>query len=192
MELLRLATAGSVDDGKSTLIGRLLYDSKSIFEDQLEAVERTPGVVMLALAIDVIDNPGQVALAERDNAVPCLPRERAAAGVSVVHVVRSGALEFADPCGDLDGRRQRHRHVNVVFDPADRVDDAACCFKGAMDEVLVRDRFDARREKRHAVLGAPHEVQVDFPVHVAGHRSRLSREVARMFGCLKAGEREAR
>ncbi|MEU8899138.1 adenylyl-sulfate kinase [Nocardia sp. NPDC048505] len=39
--LLRLATAGSVDDGKSTLIGRLLYDSKTIFTDQLEAVERT-------------------------------------------------------------------------------------------------------------------------------------------------------
>ena len=37
-EMLRLATAGSVDDGKSTLIGRLLYDSKSIFEDQLESV----------------------------------------------------------------------------------------------------------------------------------------------------------
>ncbi|HAS10627.1 MAG TPA: sulfate adenylyltransferase [Acidimicrobiaceae bacterium] len=41
MELLRFATAGSVDDGKSTLIGRLLYDSKTIFQDQLEAVERT-------------------------------------------------------------------------------------------------------------------------------------------------------
>lgn len=40
MELLRFTTAGSVDDGKSTLIGRLLYDSKSIFEDQLEAVHR--------------------------------------------------------------------------------------------------------------------------------------------------------
>ena len=39
-ELLRFATAGSVDDGKSTLIGRLLYDSKQIFEDQYEAVER--------------------------------------------------------------------------------------------------------------------------------------------------------
>ncbi|MBQ1677804.1 sulfate adenylyltransferase subunit 1 [Bacteroidales bacterium KHT7] len=39
MELLRFTTAGSVDDGKSTLIGRLLYDSKSIFEDQLQAVE---------------------------------------------------------------------------------------------------------------------------------------------------------
>lgn len=41
MELLRFTTAGSVDDGKSTLIGRLLYDSKSIFQDQLEAIEHT-------------------------------------------------------------------------------------------------------------------------------------------------------
>ncbi|WP_017571306.1 sulfate adenylyltransferase subunit CysN [Nocardiopsis halotolerans] len=40
-DILRFATAGSVDDGKSTLIGRLLFDSKSIFEDQLDAVERT-------------------------------------------------------------------------------------------------------------------------------------------------------
>ena len=40
-ELLRFTTAGSVDDGKSTLIGRLLYDSKSIFQDQMEAVEAT-------------------------------------------------------------------------------------------------------------------------------------------------------
>ncbi|MBO0893105.1 MAG: 50S ribosome-binding GTPase, partial [Acidimicrobiales bacterium] len=40
-DLLRFATAGSVDDGKSTLIGRLLYDTKSILEDQLAAIERT-------------------------------------------------------------------------------------------------------------------------------------------------------
>jgi bifunctional enzyme CysN/CysC len=57
MEMLRLATAGSVDDGKSTLIGRLLYDSKAIFEDQLEAVERTSvsrgdGYTNLALLTD--------------------------------------------------------------------------------------------------------------------------------------------
>ena len=56
-ELLRLATAGSVDDGKSTLIGRLLFDSKSIFADQLEAVERTSrdrgdGYTNLALLTD--------------------------------------------------------------------------------------------------------------------------------------------
>jgi len=41
MDILRFATAGSVDDGKSTLIGRLLYDSKSVFTDQLDAIERT-------------------------------------------------------------------------------------------------------------------------------------------------------
>ena len=40
MDILRFATAGSVDDGKSTLIGRLLYDTKTVFEDQIEAVER--------------------------------------------------------------------------------------------------------------------------------------------------------
>src|SRR5947209_3352553 len=39
VDLCKIATAGSVDDGKSTLIGRLLYDSKSLFVDQIEAVE---------------------------------------------------------------------------------------------------------------------------------------------------------
>ncbi|MCT4614319.1 MAG: sulfate adenylyltransferase subunit CysN [Marinifilaceae bacterium] len=57
MELLRFTTAGSVDDGKSTLIGRLLYDSKAIFEDQLEAIElssqkRGDSEVDLALLTD--------------------------------------------------------------------------------------------------------------------------------------------
>ncbi len=56
-ELLRFATAGSVDDGKSTLIGRLLHDSKAIFEDQLEHVvstseRRGDGYVNLALLTD--------------------------------------------------------------------------------------------------------------------------------------------
>ena len=41
MDMLRFTTAGSVDDGKSTLIGRLFHDTKSIFEDQLEAIEQS-------------------------------------------------------------------------------------------------------------------------------------------------------
>jgi sulfate adenylyltransferase subunit 1 len=57
MDLLRFITAGSVDDGKSTLIGRLLYDSKSILADQLEAIERSSknkagGEIDLALLTD--------------------------------------------------------------------------------------------------------------------------------------------
>jgi bifunctional enzyme CysN/CysC len=53
-DIIRIATAGSVDDGKSTLIGRLLYDSKAIFEDQYEAVERASkgDYVDLALLTD--------------------------------------------------------------------------------------------------------------------------------------------
>jgi sulfate adenylyltransferase subunit 1 len=57
MDLLRFITAGSVDDGKSTLIGRLLYDSKSILADQLEALEKQSknkedGEIDLALLTD--------------------------------------------------------------------------------------------------------------------------------------------
>jgi sulfate adenylyltransferase subunit 1 len=57
MELLRFTTAGSVDDGKSTLIGRLLFDSKAIFQDQIEAIERASlkigeGDINLALLTD--------------------------------------------------------------------------------------------------------------------------------------------
>ncbi|MDB5274183.1 MAG: cysN [Chitinophagaceae bacterium] len=57
MDLLRFTTAGSVDDGKSTLIGRLLYDSKAIFEDQMDAIEEVSnrkgkGYVDLSLLTD--------------------------------------------------------------------------------------------------------------------------------------------
>src|SRR3712207_2285454 len=61
-DILRIATAGSVDDGKSTLIGRLLYDSKAVFEDQYEAVERASAggdYVNLALLTDGLRAEGE-------------------------------------------------------------------------------------------------------------------------------------
>ena len=55
-DLLRFSTAGSVDDGKSTLIGRLLYDTQSVYDDQLQSIEgkgtTAPGVLDLALLTD--------------------------------------------------------------------------------------------------------------------------------------------
>src|SRR5262249_53994933 len=56
-ELLRFTTAGSVDDGKSTLIGRLLYDTKGVYEDQLASIKKasgngSPGAMDLALLTD--------------------------------------------------------------------------------------------------------------------------------------------
>src|SRR5690606_31262105 len=57
MDILRFLTAGSVDDGKSTLIGRLLYDTDNILDDQLEAIERSnrkneDGTINLAVFTD--------------------------------------------------------------------------------------------------------------------------------------------
>ena len=76
MELMRFMTAGSVDDGKSTLIGRLLYDSKSIFQDQLDAVERAmlPDVVKKAvhMVTDVI-TLGTTPAMNRHHAKPKAP-----------------------------------------------------------------------------------------------------------------------
>src|SRR5271163_1780527 len=51
-DLMRLATAGSVDDGKSTLIGRLLHDARGAYEDQLKSVRRADGVIDFALLTD--------------------------------------------------------------------------------------------------------------------------------------------
>jgi len=61
--LLRFVTTGSVDDGKSTLIGRLLFETKSIFEDQYAAVEKTStkrgqDEVDLSLLLDGLNLPG--------------------------------------------------------------------------------------------------------------------------------------
>lgn len=53
-DLLRLLTAGSVDDGKSTLIGRLLFDSKKLYEDQLDALERDTNVTVMQETISIM------------------------------------------------------------------------------------------------------------------------------------------
>ena len=86
MDLLRFITAGSVDDGKSTLIGRLLYDSKSILTDQLEALEKQSrnkedGEIDLALRA-VIDE----AIAKKVKTVEIIPGK--GSGQLKKHVLR--------------------------------------------------------------------------------------------------------
>ncbi len=82
MDILRFATAGSVDDGKSTLIGRLLYDTKTVFADQIEAVERVSKErgedhVNLALLTD-----GLRAEREQGITIESLPPENSSTGRS--------------------------------------------------------------------------------------------------------------
>jgi bifunctional enzyme CysN/CysC len=138
VELLRFATAGSVDDGKSTLIGRLLLDSKQIFQDQLEAVERTSvergdGYVNLALLTDGLR-------AEREQ------------GITIDVAYRY----FATP-----------RRRFIIADTPGHVDYTRNMVTGASTADLSVVLIDARKgitqqSKRHAfiasLLGTPHLV----------------------------------
>src|SRR5476649_701533 len=139
MDLLRFTTAGSVDDGKSTLIGRLLYDTKQVFEDQLEHVEQASerrggeGALDLALLTDGLR-------AEREQ------------GITIDVAYRY----FATPkrrfiIADCPGHRQYTRNMVTGASTAD----------------LAVILLDARRgvleqSKRHAfisaLLGIPHLV----------------------------------
>ena len=101
-ELLRLVTAGSVDDGKSTLIGRLLYDTKQILADQLEHIEETSlrrgdGYVNLALLTDGLRAEREqgitidVAYRSFVTAAPPLPARRRARATSSTRATWSPA-----------------------------------------------------------------------------------------------------
>src|SRR3954467_1336754 len=68
VDILRFNTCGSVDDGKSTLIGRLLYDSKSLMEDQIEALERSADITG-GSHINLANLPGG-RRAEREQGIP--------------------------------------------------------------------------------------------------------------------------
>ncbi|WP_412063577.1 sulfate adenylyltransferase subunit CysN [Rubrivirga sp. IMCC45206] len=152
MDLLRFTTAGSVDDGKSTLIGRLLYDSKSIFEDQLEAVAEASkdrgmdddGVPNLALLTDGLR-------AEREQ------------GITIDVAYRY----FATP-----------RRKFIIADTPGHVQYTRNMVTGASTADLAVILIDAKRgvqtqSKRHAfiasLLGTPHVVVAVNKMDLVGY-----------------------
>ncbi len=176
LDLLRLSTAGSVDDGKSTLIGRLLYDSKQIFEDQLESVAQASerrggeGALDLALLTDGLR-------AEREQ------------GITIDVAYRY----FATPrrrfiIADCPGHRQYTRNMVTGASTAD----------------LAVVLLDARRgvleqSKRHAfisaLLGIPKLVVAVNKMDLVDHsQARFEEVVAEFEGfapLLRAGGRRA-
>ena len=161
-ELLRLVTAGSVDDGKSTLIGRLLYDTKQIFVDQMEHIEeasrrRGHDYVDLALLTDGLR-------AEREQGITIDVAYRYFATARRRFII-----------ADCPGHRQYTRNMVTGASTAD------------VSVVLI----DARRgvleqSKRHAfisaLLGIPQMVVAINKMDLVGHSQARFEELAEEFG----------
>lgn len=171
-ELLRFATAGSVDDGKSTLVGRLLHDSKSVFTDQLEAVERASRqsgrpLTDLALLTDGLR-------AEREQGIT----------IDVAH------RYFATPnrrfiLADTPGHVQYTRNMVTGASTAD------------LAVVLVDARHGVvEQTRRHtavaALLRIPHIVLAVNKMDLVGYSEEVFASVARTFAAYAAGLGAAR
>jgi len=172
-ELLRLATAGSVDDGKSTLIGRLLYDAKAILADQLEQVQEASrrrngnGKVDLALLTDGLR-------AEREQ------------GITIDVAYRYFATA---------------RREFVLADTPGHVQYTRNMVTGASTRTIARSAVDARngvveQTRRHAfiasLLGIPHVVvavnKMDLVDYDEETFDRIVREYATLAAGLRVGE----
>ena len=156
-ELVRLVTAGSVDDGKSTLIGRLLYDTKQILSDQLEHIEETSkrrgdGYVNLALLTDGLR-------AEREQ------------GITIDVAYRS----FVTPrrrfqLADAPGHVQYTRNMVTGASTAD----VAIILVDARKGVIEQTR---RHSYLAAILGIPHVVVAVNKMDLAGFSEERFREI---------------
>jgi small GTP-binding protein len=171
LDLLRFTTAGSVDDGKSTLIGRLLYDTKQVFEDQLEHVAQASerrggeGALDLALLTDGLR-------AEREQ------------GITIDVAYRY----FATPkrrfiIADCPGHRQYTRNMVTGASTAD----LAVVLIDARNGVL-------EQSKRHAfisaLLGIPKLVVAVNKMDLVGHSQERFDEVCQEFECFAPNLRE--
>ena len=161
MDLLRFSTAGSVDDGKSTLIGRLLYDARAIFEDQLDAVRRASrnpeaGEVDLSLLTDGLK-------AEREQ------------GITIDVAYRY----FATPrrkfiIADTPGHEQYTRNMATGASTAD----LAVILLDARHGVLVQSR---RHTAIAHLLGIPHLVVAVNKMDLVGYDRRIFQSIRRDF-----------
>ena len=161
-ELLRLSTAGSVDDGKSTLIGRLLYDSKGVYEDQLANVRRvstnqTAGTLDFALITDGLR-------AEREQ------------GITIDVAYRY----FSTPkrkfiIADTPGHEQYTRNMATGASTAD----LAVILVDARNGVLPQSR---RHAFIAALLGIPHVVVAVNKMDLVGFREEVFLQIRSDFG----------
>ena len=210
LDLLRFTTAGAVDDGKSTLIGRLLFDSKQVFEDQLEQVAageratRRRGALDLALLTD-----GLRAEREQGITIDVAYRyfaHRAERGASSSPTARAPAVHAQHGHRRLDGRSRgragrrpprRDRavkaprvHQRAARDPADGRGDQQDGPRRALQAALRGARRRVRRLRRQASRAGRrrrHLVHPDLGARRRQRRRALGRDaVVRGTGAARA------
>ena len=158
--LLRLSTAGSVDDGKSTLIGRLLYDTQSVYDDQIRSIEgkgtTAPGVLDLALLTDGLR-------AEREQ------------GITIDVAYRyfsTHKRKFI--IADTPGHEQYTRNMATGASTAD----VAVVLIDARKGVLIQSR---RHAYITALLGVPHLIIAVNKMDLTGYDAEVFRAIERDF-----------
>ncbi len=165
-DLFRFSTAGSVDDGKSTLIGRLLYDTQSVYEDQVRSIEgkgtTAPGVLDLALLTDGLR-------AEREQGIT----------IDVAYRYFSTARrKFI--IADTPGHEQYTRNMATGASTAD----AAVVLVDARKGVLPQSR---RHAAITALLGVPEVIVAVNKMDLVGWSERVFAEIEREFRGFFAG-----
>ena len=164
MDLLRFLTAGSVDDGKSTLIGRLLYDSKNILVDQLESIEKASrqknnGALDLALLTDGLR-------AEREQGIT----------IDVAYKY------FATP-----------KRKFIIADAPGHVQYTRNMITGASNAALIIILIDARKgiveqTRRHSIIASllhiPHVVVAINKLDLVGYSEEVFREISTQYEAL--------
>src|SRR5881396_4068516 len=161
IEILRFNTCGSVDDGKSTLIGRLLYDSKSLMEDQLEALQRSADIT----------GGGQINLADLTDGL----RAEREQGITIDVAYRY----FATP-----------RRKFIIADTPGHVQYTRNMVTGASTADLALILIDARQgvveqSRRHAfissLLGIPHLVVCVNKMDLVDYEQEVFEEIKEEF-----------
>ncbi len=156
-DLLRLATAGSVDDGKSTLIGRLLFDAKTVMEDQLEHVEQASkrrGAEMVDRSENMPWYGGVPLLEYLETVKVADDRNLAAARFPVQWVIRDHDSDYRGYAGQVAGGILRQGDEVLVLPSGQRTRIASIdTYRGALEEacagmsvtLLLEDEIDVSR-----------------------------------------------
>ncbi len=124
---------------------------------------------MLFLPLNISPDPRQRPSAETHNAITNLPFQDFVICDVMIDVMGTGALQFPDPITEKQRGRDANRKVQMIFRPADFINENARGFATSMNEIMLKPILDLRREDRLIVLGMPGEMQINLVIRMDRH-----------------------